>query len=324
VAGTTLHVTVKATTNAGPIEGILVMGVPTGVDPPTNLPPGATWSPTASQVEMLTTLALSAQYTFDVVVNAPDGSTLTFFPSFSPTSSDNTMTTQALTIKVGPDATAPTTTKPTQTLATGTAMSAAKVPVRLNWIGTDAFSGVEQYQLRRQTDGGTWSAPMAMGSVNATYQYLAPNHTYRFGVRAIDHAGNVGSWTYASAFTLYGYSETSGANRYSGSWTVASSSTAYWGGKAKASSRAGSQMTRTFTGRTVAWLALRGPTRGKAQVYVNGTLAATVDLYASTTQPQRIAFTKTWSTSATRTLTIRVLGTSGRPRIDIDGILAIR
>jgi hypothetical protein len=29
--------------------------------------------------------------------------------------------------------------------------------------------------------------------------------------------------------------------------------------------------------------------------------------------------TKTWATSAKRTLDIRVLGTTGRPRVDVDG-----
>jgi hypothetical protein len=61
--------------------------------------------------------------------------------------------------------------------------------------------------------------------------------------------------------------------------------------------------------------------RGKAQVYVNGVLKATIDLYSATTLKQRIVWSANYSTSATRTVTIKVLGTSGRPRVDVDGFI---
>jgi hypothetical protein len=79
-----------------------------------------------------------------------------------------------------------------------------------------------------------------------------------------------------------------------------------------------------LTGRSVAWVSLKAPTRGKAGVYVNGRLVATVDLSTATWQPQRFVWTRTWATVATRTIDIRVLGTAGRPRVDIDGFVVIR
>ena len=56
-------------------------------------------------------------------------------------------------------------------------------------------------------------------------------------------------------------------------------------------------------------------------MYVNGVLKATIDLYAPTYQNQRVVWAANWSTSATRTISIRVLGTSGRPRVEIDTIV---
>jgi hypothetical protein len=50
-------------------------------------------------------------------------------------------------------------------------------------------------------------------------------------------------------------------------------------------------------------------------------LKATVDLYSATTLRQRIVWSANYSTSATRTVTIKVLGTSGRPRVDVDGFI---
>lgn len=64
-----------------------------------------------------------------------------------------------------------------------------------------------------------------------------------------------------------------------------------------------------------------GPDRGKAQIFVNGTKVATVDLYSATARPQRIVWAGNWSTTARRTITIRVVGTSGRPRIDLDAFV---
>jgi hypothetical protein len=107
---------------------------------------------------------------------------------------------------------------------------------------------------------------------------------------------------------------------YHGTWT-SSTSTTWWGGTAKGSSSAGATASLTFTGRQFAWISLKAYNRGKAQVYVNGVLTATVDLYSATLLKQRVAWSATWSTSATRTVLIKVLGTATRPRIDVDGFI---
>jgi hypothetical protein len=77
----------------------------------------------------------------------------------------------------------------------------------------------------------------------------------------------------------------------------------------------------SFTGRSIEWVSRKGPARGKAQIYINGVLKATVDLYASSYQNQRVVWAANYSTSTTRTISIRVLGTSGRPRVDLDAFV---
>ena len=61
--------------------------------------------------------------------------------------------------------------------------------------------------------------------------------------------------------------------------------------------------------------------RGKAQVFVNGVLKATVDLYSAATKKRVVVWSQTYTTSATRTITIKVLGTAGRQRVDVDGFI---
>ena len=73
----------------------------------------------------------------------------------------------------------------------------------------------------------------------------------------------------------------------------------------------------------IAWVSRKGPNRGQARVYVDGVLAATVNLYQTTYVSKVVVFTKTWSTSGTHTIKIVALGTAGHPRIDLDGFSRI-
>jgi hypothetical protein len=74
----------------------------------------------------------------------------------------------------------------------------------------------------------------------------------------------------------------------------------------------------------VGWIAAKGPTRGSADVYINGTFVKTINLYASSTSTKQVVFTKSWSSSAARTLVIKVRGTSGHARVDVDGLQILK
>lgn len=219
-----------------------------------------------------------------------------------------------------PDTTPPTARSPTHRLVNGSAISSGRTAVRLAWSGSDAASGIARYELMQSTDGGLWTTVSTTLTTATVDRLLAPGHTYRFRLVAIDGAGNPSAPVYGPTFRLTHYGETNSRISYTGSWS-SSSSPAYWGSKAKAASRTGARATIRVAGRSIEWVARRGPTRGKAQVYVNGVLKATVDLYSPTYQNQRVVWAANWSTSATRTISIRVLGTSGRPRVDLDAFV---
>jgi hypothetical protein len=149
---------------------------------------------------------------------------------------------------------------------------------------------------------------------------LEPGHTYRFRVRAVDNAGNVGAWAYGSTFRLSSAQGSSSRIDYTGTWKTSTSSS-FWGGSSRYAVAAGAKAKITVTGRSFAWIASVGPTRGTARVYVNGTLVATVNLQSSSTATRRVVFSKTWATSATRSIVIRVSGTTGHPRVDVDALV---
>lgn len=218
------------------------------------------------------------------------------------------------------DRVAPAATAPTWALPAGAALAGTRMPVRLTWTGTDATSGVATYRLRSSVDGQAWTTVSTSLTSTVLLRHLAPGHTYRFAVAAVDKAGNIGAWAYGPTFRLSAVSQSSSAVRYAGTWAT-STSTTWWGGTARASSRAGSTASFTFTGRSIAWVGLKGVGRGKAAVYVNGVYKATVDLYSATTKKQLIVWSANYGASATRTVTIKVLGTAGRPRVDVDGFI---
>jgi hypothetical protein len=220
------------------------------------------------------------------------------------------------------DTTPPTATAPTWRLVNGSAISGGRTTVRLAWTGSDATSGVARYELAQSTDGGGWASVSTSLASTSLDRALAHGHSYRFRVRAADVAGNLGAWMTGPAFRLTHYGESSASVKYSGTWSTSTSSV-YWGGKAKASSQAGAKASLTFTGRSVELVSRKGPARGKAQIYVNGVLKATIDLYAASYQNQRVVWTGSWSSSATRTITVRVAGTSGRPRVDLDAFVVV-
>jgi hypothetical protein len=207
---------------------------------------------------------------------------------------------------------------------TGAALSGTSIPLTLTWSGgTSGGSGVARYELAESRNGGAWtviSTSLTARSANVT---VAASGTVRYRVRAVDTAGNAGAWTYGPTLTPRLTQQTSSAVRYSSTW-YGSSASSFSGGSAKYARAAGRSATYTFTGRSIALVTTRATTRGKVKIYINGVYKGTVDLYRSSTQYRSIAWKGTWSTSATRTIKIVVVGTSGRPRVDVDAFVVLK
>ena len=185
----------------------------------------------------------------------------------------------------------------------------------MSWSST----GGTHYEVRQSTDGHAFGAPTTV--LTTTLARVAePGHAYRFSVRAIDAGGKFGAWSIGSTLDVRAIAQGSRLIDYDGRW-ARSTGERWWGGTAKHSSKAGSTATFTYTGRSFAWVGLTGSNRGKARVFVNGKRVATVDLHSKATHAQRIVWSASYASSAKRTVTIKVLGTSGRSRVDIDGFL---
>lgn len=89
-----------------------------------------------------------------------------------------------------------------------------------------------------------------------------------------------------------------------------------FGARHVSAATAGHERSLTFRGRSITWYATRDGVSGQADVFVDGALAATVDLYAPSTESHVPAFQRTFADVDWHTITIRVTGTASAPATD--------
>ncbi len=238
------------------------------------------------------------------------------------TATANGLTRTATASLVVTDGILPTGTAPASRLFSISQLGTG-VPGRTTWTGSDA-SGIADYTLQSSLNGGTWTSLGTSPSTATSWaQQWAFNSTLRFRLRATDGAGNTSAWLYGPTFKPVMSQDTSTAVHYSYSaWGKATSVYAS-GGTLHYTSKSGAYAYQTFSGSGIAWVAYKGPNRGKASVYVDGVFIQTVDLYSATYSNKVVVFTRTWSINGTHTIKIVNQATAGHPRIDLDGFARV-
>ncbi len=198
------------------------------------------------------------------------------------------------------------------------------VGTTLAWpAATDDHSGVPSYVLRRRVGSGAWTVvagTVATRSLKVSMSFSTP---VEFAVSGRDGAGNVGTQAVSPAVTATMHQERTTLARYSGRWSNTRSSTASHG-DLRTSSQAGAWVEFTRDARSIAIVGRQGPTSGKARVYVDGVYAGTIDLYRSSSRSRVVLFSRAWSTKGVHRVKLIASGTSGRPRVDIDGFAVLR
>jgi uncharacterized delta-60 repeat protein len=226
----------------------------------------------------------------------------------------------------GSDATPPKVAAPEKSLVANSALGAASAaPVRLSWSATDSEGEVTGYALQRSTDGGSYEAVSLPDEKTATITVpLAPDHNYRFRVRATDDNGNTSAWRYGQRFALDAHQENSSSIAYAKAWRSEASNVASGGGLRYTTVK-GAKATLSFTGTDVAWVSPKTKTHGKAAVFLDGTKVATVDLFSRGTLSRQVVFSKGGlDPTVEHTLEVVALGTARHPRVDVDAFVVLR
>jgi subtilisin family serine protease len=222
----------------------------------------------------------------------------------------------------------PTARPATATAAVGTVVGVTggmTMAVRANWpAATDPAHAIVAYEIQRSIDGGLWGGTVGTSATvrTATFADVRLQSTIRPRVRARDSAGAWSAWSESPNYMTVIVSDRSGSVSYSGSWgrgTVASAV----GGTLTSTRYAGSYARHRFVGRAIGIVAPTSTTRGKARIYLDGVLKATIDL-GTTSTPRRVVYAASWAASGTHTIELRALGTAGRPLVSLDALVILK
>ncbi len=115
--------------------------------------------------------------------------------------------------------------------------------------------------------------------------------------------------------------DTSRSIAWTGGWSTASHPS-YQGDSVHWTKASGAKATLAFNGTRVSWLGPTGPTRGRAKVYIDGTLKATVDLYSATFRASRVLYSITVPDGRHR-ISVVALATPKRPVVAIDAFRVV-
>jgi subtilisin family serine protease len=239
--------------------------------------------------------------------------------------------TASTTLTVNVIADVPTARAPTASVLKGsrlgrTSTGGSTVTLRVAWpAATDPSDPIARYEVERSTNGGAfgWTVTTSASSRAVLYSALPFGVQHQFRVRAQDTDGSWSAWATASLVTPLSISDRSSVVTYRGSWWR-SDSAASTGGRITSSRQRGASARYRFTGRAIAVIAPTSTTRGKVSIYVNGVYKATVDLRSASTVYRKVVYSAAWASSSTRTIELRVAGTTGRPTVSLDGFVVLR
>jgi flagellar hook-associated protein FlgK len=179
---------------------------------------------------------------------------------------------------------------------------------------------VASYKVQVQTDGGSWSTAVSSTSGSQYDRTLTNARTYRFRVRATDKEGNTGLYTYGSTFKVWRYQDTSSTVQLSGHWTTRRVKATLGKHHSFTSSTAASA-SLIMTMRDVAVVATKTSKSGHAEVWIDGSLAGTVDLHAKSTKYRKVVFRHHFTDLAGHTIKLLPVGDG---RIHLDAFLTLR
>jgi subtilisin family serine protease len=217
----------------------------------------------------------------------------------------------------------PVAAAPVAALKAGTQASTSSVPLALSWKAAVDQSPIDRYQVGESSAGYEPVTVKTTSAATRTATRSLPFGTRRtYAVRAVDAPGNVGEWAAGRAVRLVATQESSSAVTRSSGWTGYRTAAAL-GGKFAYSSRAGAAMRYTFRGAAIALVGRTGPNRGKAEIRIDGVRVATIDAYSRTLRSRMLLLARAVDPSRTHTIEVRVLGTAGRPRFDVDAFLVL-
>jgi subtilisin family serine protease len=219
---------------------------------------------------------------------------------------------------------APVAAPPTASLVRGSRTTLTGTPLRLSWAAAVDQSPISRYDVGLASAGGDPAVKARTNGATRSALVSIPFATTRtYAVRALDRPGNLGPWATGRATRVVVVQENGAGVTRSTGWSRFASA-AQLGGKAVTASRAGRWLRVTFTGRSIALVGPKGPTRGSAAIRLDGAVVGTANANASIASSRWVLWATAVDPARSHTLEVRLLGTPGRPRFDVDAFLVLR
>jgi hypothetical protein len=216
---------------------------------------------------------------------------------------------------------------PRMRLRAGAQLGPNGVPVTVTYAATAPDSALETVQLAKRQGSASWQAVsgVSAGAMQVPVS-VGAGHTQQFRVHVSGDDGLPSPWLDGVAATVTLRQESSSGLTWNGSWTSAAQASAS-GGRLRWSSRAGATASFSTSAAEVGLVAGVGPDRGRAEVRVDGTLVATLDLYAAAAGARQLVFTRHFTTSGLHKVSLKVLGShaaaSTGNRVDLDAVVLL-
>jgi hypothetical protein len=216
----------------------------------------------------------------------------------------------------------------------GNVFETTGIRMNVRWTAQDA-SGICGSSYRRVYAGmepdpwSAWAYSMSLTFDSTDYEDQQGGGTGKvegYDVRVRDCAQNIRAGFVSSLPVVYqengaSYGYGTLATSYTGFWGT-STCTCWSGGFDRRTVAAGARANFVFpSGGPVALVMEKAPNRGKAKVLVDGVLRRTIDTHAATPTHRSVVWVATLS-RARHTVSVVNVATPGRPRIDVDAVMA--
>jgi hypothetical protein len=216
---------------------------------------------------------------------------------------------------------APVVGRPSVSLPSGVTLAqSGAAAVDVAWTASVSGATVIRHELRVSSNGGAWAAVALANPATPRGRVTLPQGTHVVAARAQASNGTWSAWVSSRAFSTV--VRQADAATFAGRWEAESRNEAS-GGLVRYSTSAGASSRFAFTGSSVAFVSTTSSDRGQAQVFVDGTQVAVVDLRASSATYRRVVISRSWSSVGAHVLEVRVVGTGGRPRVDVDAFVVL-
>src|SRR6267143_1232150 len=186
----------------------------------------------------------------------------------------------------------------------------------VRWIGTrDEWSGIARVYIDGALLATVDTAALPTQSKTQAVLYdasglPAATHTLTIEVTGTHGLLSLGSWIWIDAFDVFPrFEQDNPSVSYSGAWYRSGDSPSFSGGNSALATDEGARAIFTFTGTAVRWFGTRDEWSGMARVFLDGSLQAVVDGYASPGQTQALLYAAGGLAAVEHTLIIEVTGT---------------